>query len=84
MRLVQDKFACTHCQGDKALSHCLMLCYSSDSSTPRSRLGKGHFSGAPPHVNPKEAGEEDKALGDRIILLAMKLFPISGTSVSRM
>ena len=35
-------------------------------------------------VNPKEVGEEDEALGDRIILLAMKLFPISGTSVSRM
>ena len=35
-------------------------------------------------VNPKEVGEEDEALGDRIILLAMKLFLISGTSVSRM
>ena len=35
-------------------------------------------------VNPKEVGEEDEALGDRIILLAMKLFPISDTSVSRM
>ena len=34
-------------------------------------------------VIPKEVGVEDKALGDRIILLAMKLFPTSGTSVSR-
>ena len=35
-------------------------------------------------VNPKEVGEQDEVLEDRIILLAMKLFPISGTSVSRM
>ena len=36
-------------------------------------------------VIPKEmVAVEEKVLGDRIILLAMKLFPISGTSVSRM
>ena len=34
-------------------------------------------------VNPKEVGVEDKALGDRIILLAMKLFLTSGISISR-
>ena len=40
---LQDRFACTHCEGDKALSHCLMLCLRADGSTPKSRLGKGHF-----------------------------------------
>ena len=34
-------------------------------------------------VIPKEVGVEDKALGDRIILLAMKLFLTSGISISR-
>ena len=42
-----DKFACKYCQGDKALSHCSLLCYSQED--PKSRLGRGQFGGKPPH-----------------------------------